>query len=269
MDELKGKIRRAYTDIQEGQMHYRFQGESSKTVLLLHMVGSSSDEFTRIIPLLSENYRVIAPDHLGFGASDMPPREYEIPDYARSILGFMDSLDIEKASILGHHAAAQIAVEIAVTCPDRVESLILSGIPCSRDPAERLAKLSAPYMQRVEVKRDGSHLMEYWARANRFGESVQVCNERALDYFKAGPRGEEMHWAAAKYHALPKLSSIACPTLLLCGSEDWMLPGSEIAKEVIPGNKFVIIEGGTVIMNREIPERVAAAIFPFLKSPRG
>ena len=249
-------------------MHYRFQG-SGRTVLLLHMACSSSDEFTRMIPFLSKNYRVIAPDHLGFGESDMPPREYQTADYARSILSFMDSLNIEKASILGHHAAAQIAVEIAVTCPDRVESLMLSGIPCSRDPAERLAKLNEPYMQRVEVMQDGSHLMEYWARANRFGESVQVCNERALDYFKAGPRGEEMHWSAAKYHALPKFSSITCPTLLLCGSEDWMLPGSEIAKEVIPRNEFVIIEGGTVIMYREIPGKVAAAILPFLESLRG
>ena len=48
-----------------------------------------------------------------------------------------------------------------------------------------------------------------------------------------------------------------------------MLPGLEIAKQVIPGNKFVIIEGGTVIMNREIPEKVAAAILPFLESLRG
>ena len=111
--------------------------------------------------------------------------------------------------------------------------------------------------------------MEYWARANRFGESVPVCNERALDYFKAGPRGEEMHRAAAKYHVLPKLSSITCPTLLLCGSKDWMLPGSKIAREMMPGSKFVIIEGGTVIMNREIPKEVTATILTFLKNPRG
>ncbi|MFC1964213.1 alpha/beta fold hydrolase [Chloroflexota bacterium] len=140
-------------------MHYRYQG-SGKNVLLLHMALSSSDEFTSMIPILAKNYRVFAPDHLGFGESDMPPREYQIPDYARSILS-LDSLDIKKACILGHHAAAQIAAEIAVTCPNRVESLILSGLPCSEDPDERLSRLAAPYTQRVEVTWDGSHLMEY------------------------------------------------------------------------------------------------------------
>ena len=198
-------------------MHYRFQG-SGRTVLLLHMACSSSDEFTRMIPFLSKNYRVIAPDHLGFGESDMPPREYQTADYARSILSFMDSLNIEKASILGHHAAAQIAVEIAVTCPDRVESLILSGIPCSRDLAERLAK-------RIHATggsdADGSHLMR--------GASQSIWRiggmQRGSDYFKVGPRGEEMHWSAAKYHALPKRSYRFVQRCCTCGSEDWMLPG--------------------------------------------
>ncbi len=75
-----------------------------------------------------------------------------------------------------------------------------------------------------------------------------------------------MHWAGAKYQVLPKLRSIACPTLLLCGSKDWMLPGSEIARQEMPGSKLVIVEGGTVIMNREIPKEVVASVLPFLDS---
>ena len=196
----------------------------------------------------------------------MPPHEYELPDYARSIISFMDSLKVEKASILGHHAGAMIAVEIAVTHPERVDSLILSAIFCPKEPSGGQDMRELPEMQAEEIKWDGSHLMEYWERANRFGESVQVCNERALDYFKAGYRGEEMHWAAFKYHVLPKLSLIKCPTLLLCGSKDWLLPGSEIAREAIPGSKLVIIEGGSTVMNREMPKEVVAAILPFLES---
>jgi len=271
VDELKGMVRRAYTDIREGQMHYRYQGNGKKTVLLLHMAMSSSDEFTRMIPLLSEKYRVLAPDHLGLGESDLPPRQYEIPDYARSIISFMDSLNVTKANILGHHGSAQIAVEIAITCPERVESLVLSAIPCPKDPQEELAKLNLPEMQGIEVKWDGSHLMEYWERANRFGESVQVCNERALDYFKAGPRGEEMHHASFRYalHVRDRLRLIKCPTLLICGSKDWLRPGSEVAQEALPKSKLVFIEGGSVIMTREMPRQVVAAILPFLESSYG
>jgi pimeloyl-ACP methyl ester carboxylesterase len=268
VDELKGMVRRAYTDIPEGQMHYRYQGKGERTLLLLHMVMSSSDEFTRMIPLLSEKFRVLAPDHLGQGESDLPPRQYEIPDYARTIISFMDSLNVKKASILGQHGGAHIAVEIAATCPERVDSLILSAIPCPKDPKEELVKLTLPEMQAIEVKWDGSHLMEYWERANRFGESVQVCNERALDYFKAGPRGEEMHWASFKYavHVQDRLRLIKCPTLLICGNKDWLRPGSEVAQEAFPNSKLVLIKGGSTIMNREMPKQVVAAILPFLES---
>jgi pimeloyl-ACP methyl ester carboxylesterase len=268
VDELKGMVRRGYADIPEGQMHYRYQGSGGKTLLLLHMVMSSSDEYTRMIPLLSGKFRVLAPDHLGQGMSDLPPRQYEIADYARAIISFMDSLNIKKANISGQHGGAHIAVEIAATRPERVESLILSAIPCPKDPQVELAKLSLPEMQGIEVKWDGSHLIEYWERANRFGESVQVCNERALDYFMGGPRGEEMHWASFRYavQVHDRLKQIKCPTLLICGSKDWLRPGSEVAQQLLPGSKLILIEGGATIMNREMPKEVVAAILPFLES---
>ena len=268
VDDLKGLVRRGYADIPEGQMHYRYAGSGNKTLLLLHMIMSSSDEFTRMMLLLKDKYRVLAPDHLGQGESVLPPRQYEIPDYARSIINFMDALNVKKTSIFGHHGSAQIAIEIALTCPDRVEGLILSSIPCPEDPNVELAKSSLPEMQPIKIKWDGSHLMEYWERANRFGESVQVCNERALDYFKAGPKGEEMHHASFRYavNVRDRLRQVKCPTLLICGRKDWLSPGSTVAQQLLPGSELIFIEGGSVIMNREMPKEVVAAILPFLES---
>jgi pimeloyl-ACP methyl ester carboxylesterase len=123
-------------------------------------------------------------------------------------------------------------------------------------------------MQPIKIKWDGSHLMEYWERANRFGESVQVCNERALDYFKAGPKGEEMHHASFRYavHVRDRLRQVKCPTLLICGRKDWLSPGSTVAQQLLPGSELIFIEGGSVIMNREMPKEVVAAILPFLES---
>ncbi len=263
-DDTKSLVTRAYTDIPAGQMHYRCQGKG-ETLLLLHMALSSSDEYTRLIPLLSGDYRVLAPDHLGYGESDMPAHELTIEEYAENVVSFIDSLGVDRCHISGHHAGTLLAVEIATRYPERVSSLILSALPCRRDPAENLARLQLPEMQRVEISWDGSHLMDYWERANRFGESVQVCNERALDYFKAGPRGEEMHWAAFKYTVLPKWAEIKGPVLLMCGSKDWLLPGTAVAETVIPDCRTRIVEGGSTVMNREMPRDVAAPMLEFLR----
>ena len=65
-------MKRAYADIPEGQIFYRFEG-SGEPVLLLHAGVTSSGEYIKVIPFLSKNYRVIAPDFLGNGDSDPAP----------------------------------------------------------------------------------------------------------------------------------------------------------------------------------------------------
>ena len=59
-------LKRAYTDIPEGQMHYRFSGTGSNVIIFLHMSGSSSDEFELVGEKLAQSgFYVYAPDLLG------------------------------------------------------------------------------------------------------------------------------------------------------------------------------------------------------------
>lgn len=57
-------MKRAYADIPEGQIHYRIEGEG-EYIIMLHMAVSSSDEYTRVIHLLSKKYCAVAMDYLG------------------------------------------------------------------------------------------------------------------------------------------------------------------------------------------------------------
>ena len=112
-------MKRAFTDIPEGQMHYRIEGEG-EPILLLHMAVASSDEFTRVMHFLSKKYRAIALDCLGFGDSDPAPREYQIIDHAKTVISFLDSLRIKKTNVVGQFFGAEIAVELAVNWPKRI-----------------------------------------------------------------------------------------------------------------------------------------------------
>ncbi len=259
-------MKRAYTDVPDGQIHYRHQG-SGEPVLLLHMAGTSSDQYTRVIPFLSKTYHAIAPDLLGYGASDPAPRIYEIPDHARVVISFMDSLDIKKASIMGHHAGAKVGVELASTWPDRVDKLVLSSLPYYRDENDRIAIGNEPVKKRVEISSDGSHLMEWWRRAIRYGDPPEIAEERALDYHKAGPRGEELHWVSNTYDLIPKLPLIKCPTLVLSASEDRFCPMVQEIQKLISRSKITIIENAGVYVDRVKPKEVAEAILTFLENP--
>src|SRR5271157_2385266 len=108
MTEVDGeKMKRAYADIPEGQIHYRIEG-SGEPILLLHAGVTSSDEYKRVMPFLSKTYCTIAPDFLGNGDSDPAPYPYQILDHARTMISFMDSLCIKKAIVVGHHVGGKV-----------------------------------------------------------------------------------------------------------------------------------------------------------------
>ena len=261
-------MKRAYTDIPQGQIHYRNEGDG-EPILLLHMAVASSDEYSRVIHFLSRRYRAIAPDFLGAGDSDPAPYAYQIADHARTVVSFMDSLGVKKASIVGQFNGAMIAAEVAVNWPERVDRLVLAGTGFWEE-SEAIALSEPPnFTTTVEIKSDGSHLLEWWRRACLWGDySPEILEERVLEYVKAGTRGEEAHWAGAAYDLKPKLPLIACPTLVLDATH---YPFHYLAKEVkslIPNSTLINIENGPMYLDRAMPKEFAEAIISFLGSSR-
>jgi pimeloyl-ACP methyl ester carboxylesterase len=262
-------MKRAYADTPEGQIHYRIDG-SGEPVIFLHMACSSSDEYTEVMRFMSNSYRCIAMDFPGYGDSDKPTYKYQIGDYARTVAEFMDALDIKRASIVGHHVGATIGAEFAVNFSDRVDKLILSAYEYFRDENKWIALQRDPVFKPIEINPEGSHLMEYWRRAKRYGDPVEIVARRALDFHKAGPGGEQMH--SALHHAYgPKIKAtlprIQCPTLLLWGALDPFCEEPEDAKNLIPRSKLTIIPNGPVYIDRVMPKQFAEAIVAFLKNP--
>lgn len=260
-------MKRAYADIPEGQMHYRIEGDG-ELILLLHMAVSSSDEFTRAMHFLSRNYCAIAPDFLGAGDSDLSPNEYQIPDHALTVVHFMDSLGIKKANIVGHHLGSIVAAEIQITWPERVNKLVLSGVGYRPELGEGVPVKEPPnFTTRVEIKPDGSHLMEWWRRSALWGDySPEILEERVMEYIKAGIRGEEAHWTAIAYDSQKRFPLISCPTLILTATYDPFYWGAEKVMRSIPKSKLTIIENGPIYVDRVMPQEFAKAITDFLEN---
>ena len=262
-------MKKAFTDIPEGQMHYRIEGEG-KPILLLHMAVASSDEFSRVMHFLSRKYRAIALDFLGAGDSDPAPHEYQVLDHARSVVSFMDSLNIRKSNIVGQLLGGHIAAEVAINWPERVDKLILAG-PGSFEETEVTALNKPPdFITRVEIKADGSHLLEWWRRAGLWGDySLDILEERVLEYVKAGPRGEEAHWAGTTYNLIPRLPLITCQTLVLDATNYLFHHQAKEVKRLIPNSSLTTIENGPMYLDRAMPKEFAEAIINFLSSAVG
>ena len=121
----------SYADARLGngvRLHYAEQGPASAPViLLLHGYSDSSASFSRVMPLMPPQFRVIALDLRGHGDSDQPAGGYRIEDLAADVLLFMDALRIPSALVVGHSMGSFIAQAIADKAAARVTSLVLMG----------------------------------------------------------------------------------------------------------------------------------------------
>ncbi|MFC8384626.1 alpha/beta fold hydrolase [Nocardia sp. NPDC057272] len=115
-------------EIQGRSVFYREAGDSAKpTLLLLHGFPSSSAMFRTLIPALADDYHVIAPDHLGFGQSAMPPVDefdYSFDTLTEITLELLDTLGIDRFALYIQDYGAPIGLRIASRNPERVTAII-------------------------------------------------------------------------------------------------------------------------------------------------
>lgn len=258
-------MKRAYVDIPEGQMHYRFAGFGPNHVILLHMSGSSSDEFEVVGDRLAQlGYSVYAIDLLGLGGSDRPPRYYTLSDHANTVLEFMDALHLEQAVLYGNLATANMAVHLGISDPHRICGLLLAHPLHSTAPVQYAQKRWLPEYAVIHPQSDGSHMAELWARSHKYGESPEVCEARCRCLHNAGELGETLHWALFEDTPVAELfPHIKVPTVVVAyGSfrEPELL--GEVSK-LIPGSRFDLYPKGTPYIARSNPQAVVDMILNY------
>ena len=108
-----------------------------EAVILLHGFPDSRHVWRYQIPaLLDAGYRVIAPDLRGFGESSRPEgvENYTIDKLATDVVGIMDALGIQKASVVGHDFGAGLAWFTVAYYPDRFNKLVAMSVGISGNP---------------------------------------------------------------------------------------------------------------------------------------
>ena len=95
-------------------------------MLLLHGLGGTKSSFFDTAAALSRRYRVHALDFPGFGGSSKPPlAPYDAAFFARTVIGAMDALGIDRAHVVGNSMGGRVALELGLEHPERVGGLAL------------------------------------------------------------------------------------------------------------------------------------------------
>jgi len=110
-----------------GELHYVYlEGGQGEPLVLLHGFGADKDNFTRVARFLTPHYRVIIPDHIGFGESSHPQdANYSAGVQAARIRTLAQALGITKLHLGGNSMGGHISMMYAALFPDEVNSLWL------------------------------------------------------------------------------------------------------------------------------------------------
>jgi pimeloyl-ACP methyl ester carboxylesterase/catechol 2,3-dioxygenase-like lactoylglutathione lyase family enzyme len=122
------QVHHRYATVDGRQLFYREAGPADAPALvLLHGFPTSSFMFRNLIPRLADRYRVIAPDHLGFGLSDAPPVEefdYTFDALTDLTAGLLDQLGITRYTIYVQDYGAPIGWRLALRNPSAIRAII-------------------------------------------------------------------------------------------------------------------------------------------------
>lgn len=282
-------MRRGYADTRYGQVHYREAGEGPP-LLLLHATPRSARVYAKLIPLLANGYRVIAPDTLGFGNSDPLPQAVTMDMLADSMADLIETLGLGKAAVFGLHTGNKVGAALAANWPDLVSHFICCGMTHSivverekRDGA--IKEIVEKYFAAESDAPDGSPLLRGWARTYRalaetwWGPRVVDANplttahfeetqDEALDRIQARAAFDAVYRANFGFDLAAAMARLTVPTLvveLATPGEDHLGRQAAAVVALVPTAQAVTFENtDRDVLERE-PEKLAAAILGFLR----
>lgn len=87
--------------------------------------GASAYEWSKVYPAFAHNYRVLAPDLIGWGQSTHPVRDYQVADYLKTIAEFIQQTCRPPATVVASSLTAALTVRLAIQQPDLFQALFL------------------------------------------------------------------------------------------------------------------------------------------------
>ncbi len=254
-------------------------GPTAKPLVLLHGFLVSHWQWRHVIPTLAQTYDVIALDFPGFGESDRPrPADfhYDPPAFMDAVLGAMDALGIERATLAGHSMGAAVALYAAARRPERVEKIVAIDAVCYPFPVP-------PEGQLIMLPIVGELLFRaFYTRAiirrymvRKIYHDPSLASEEWIDYLWERvnrPGGFDAAHASHRFVSDPSVVSrvrsalVRAPTLIVWGENDALFPSAMAARlqSDIAGSQVALIPvcGHSPIEER--PDEFLKAVAPFL-----
>lgn len=265
------------------KVFYREAGDSaSPAIVLLHGLPTSSQMFRELIPALADRFHLIAPDYIGFGHSEAPPREkfaYTFDNLAAHVRGLLEQLGIQSYTLYMQDYGGPVGFRLFAEKPEQVKGFIIQNANAyiegvgdlpkqalgplwqsrnteTEKPArEFLSPASTKFHWTVGVRNEENINPDNWVLDQAFLDrpGTQAYQIDLLENYKTNVASYE-NWQAAFRAHLPK-------TLIVWGKKDpFFIPaGAEAYLRDLPNAKLVWLDAGHFVLDENL-ETVAGEI---------
>jgi pimeloyl-ACP methyl ester carboxylesterase len=267
---------------------YKMLGIGDPVLLISPAQGDMNAWDPSLLDTLSVNHTVIVFDNRGVGNTSTGTKPFSIQQFANDTSGLMDALKVQNASVLGYSLGSFVAQQLAVTYPDKVNSLVLIASSCGGEesiPADsRNVEIVVDMINNVangtvvpsEQVKDvislglGSgwlklhpDILETTALPEAKHLFPSITPENNLRQLDAAQK-----WFAKDDGVCEDLAKISVPTLILTGTDDVNVPtkNSLIIAEKIPGSWLVQMKNAGHQITGQYPDEINKILQTFLSA---
>ncbi len=254
-------------------MNYVERGAPGATpVIFIHGFPFSHEMWEPQMRALPNQYRAIAYDLRGHGQSDVGDGQYSIEFFVDDLLGLMDHLVVETATVCGLSIGGYIALRAIERHPERFHGLVLCDTRSAPDSDEGRVKRAAS-LKSVKTNGVGPFADDFVKTV--FAAPTFASHPETVQSIRAVIKGTSplaiggtLLALASRTDTTPSLSKISVPTLILCGEQDVLTPPreSESMHKNIAGSLFHTIPTAAHLSNLENPGVFNEKLIAFLKS---
>ena len=268
--------------VKVGNVNTRFwtAGDEGTTVILIHGLGESAENWMLNISALAQHHRVYAVDLAGFGRSDKTQVLRSLSQGAQFVSDFMEVQRIEKASLVGHSMGGGVTLQFAIQFPSKVEKLVLANSAGLGKELALVLRLAAlPLIGELLTRPSRKGTARFWKECV-YDPALLTDELVELYYHLASLPGAQKSLLAALcvgcnfwgQHAdmirsiVDNLATITTPTLILWGQQDGILPvaHARVAEGRIPNATLQILDYCGHTPQFERPEEFNALVLEFL-----
>lgn len=257
-----------------GAKIYYIDRGSGPVVVLIHGVGDQASVWSKSIAPLSAKHRVIALDLIGFGHSDKPLLDYRVDTFVDFLTGFLNALNVSRASLVGNSLGGWVAAQYALRHPESVDRLVLVDAAGLAEKGGTINKKIANAF-RLSARDDYRYLSPLTFYDKKFHPTEAFLDYAMTERVRRGDGYTITRTMASITRGdgilNNRLGAILAPTLIVWGRADGLIPISVAHRfnSEIKGSRLAILEKCGHVPEIECPSALNAVLLDFLPGGAG